>query len=91
MRKFVISFFWVRDKIKNYPSSMGIGTRILKVKGSRRFSLSPEKNLEEKAQKIWKTICDDFKYNRHEVPEFIALEEIQIIETKVAWRPSEQE
>ena len=88
MRKFVIRFSWVKDKIKNYPSSMGIGTKIERREGSRKFSISPEKDLEEKAQKVWNTICDDFKYRKHEPPKFIALEEIQTIETAVVWQPS---
>ena len=88
MRKFVIRFSWVSNKIKNYPSSMGTGTKIERGEGSRRFSILPEKDLEEKAQKVWNAVCGDFKYCKHEVPKFIALEEIQIIETAVVWQPS---
>ena len=88
MRQFIIRFSWVRNKIENYPSRMGIGTKIDIDKGSRKFSLKPGKDLEEEAQKIWNRICNDYKYRRHETPEFVALEEIQILETKVEWQPS---
>lgn len=88
MRKFVIRFSWVRNKIENYPSRMGIGTKIEREKSSRRFSIPPEKAVEEKAQKIWNAICGNYKYNKYEEPTFIALEEIQTIEAEVVWQPS---